>query len=106
VSDAGAVACGEFGTWRPVIDDGVALSDGPSNGLCALQRSGSVACWDENFRDDYPPIAIANLADATQIAGTSFFACALRKTGAVACWGQRDYLGSKYDAPPAADIKL
>lgn len=69
---------------------------------CALETSGTVACWGRNYygnvapeQDDVTitaPTRIPNLSDVVAIETSPSHACARTKSGAVECWG-RDFEG-------------
>jgi|GEM_PF-720547 len=63
---------------------------------CALQRTGTVACWgwnnsrqvgNDTTEDALSPVAVPGLATVRQIAAGEQTTCALLQTGQVLCWG-------------------
>jgi alpha-tubulin suppressor-like RCC1 family protein len=68
---------------------------------CARRASGQVLCWGNNEYgqlgqdtaelDHVPPAAVADLADAVEVAAGGVHTCARRASGQVLCWGQNLY---------------
>jgi alpha-tubulin suppressor-like RCC1 family protein len=87
---------------RPVVVRGVNDVSTLASGLdhvCALLKSGSVACWGGNTYGQLgigrshngdasrKPLLVVGLTDVSQLAVGTEHACALRRGGDVACWG-------------------
>jgi hypothetical protein len=95
----GTVECNDFGTNpSPLagITDAVALAHGPNYGVCALEKSGAVACWPEELRSAQRgpgPKSVIGATDAVSIASGPDHACIVRRGGTVACWGQWSLVG-------------
>jgi alpha-tubulin suppressor-like RCC1 family protein len=65
----------------------VALTSGTQH-LCALSRSGTVRCWDDNpYNEQTTWLPVPELADIVEIAAGSEHTCARSKAGKVTCWG-------------------
>ncbi len=71
---------------------------------CVRWSDGSVECWGWNWQGalgidpgdagpetGQPPVRIAGITDAIQLAGGTLHTCALRANGTVLCWGSNTY---------------
>ena len=67
---------------------------------CAVNESGAVYCWGENFDGQLGdgttdphrrPARVAGLPPAVQVGASSRNTCALHRSGLVSCWGQNLY---------------
>lgn len=81
LADARAIRCHPFegDPMTAEFPDVVALSAYDER-ICALVRSGRVACG-------WPPAWVPDVTDATRIAVGADHACARRRTGELVCWG-------------------
>jgi hypothetical protein len=65
---------------------------------CALERAGSVKCWDPDRLDQRDSVyRVPNIADAVELVGSEIHACVRHRTGKVSCWGYRSILGDGLD---------
>ncbi|HEY4241697.1 MAG TPA: hypothetical protein VGM88_17870 [Kofleriaceae bacterium] len=101
IADAtGSVTC--FSAWEQP-DRGAVIADVTDairlvpygESTCALERSGTVKCWNERERqyNGGTVKTVAGITDAVELASSDLHVCARHKTGAVSCWGVRPLLG-------------
>ncbi len=73
-----------------------AVIDAGNNHTCAIEFSGEVLCWGDNFNGQLgdpdvfssnTAIPVSGLTDAVQVSAGGDHTCALRETGQVLCWG-------------------
>jgi hypothetical protein len=67
--------------------------------MCALERAGTVKCWNERERETSGEKVrtIANITDAVEVVGGDVHVCARHRAGKVSCWGYRPSLGDNAD---------
>jgi hypothetical protein len=73
---------------------------------CALERAGTVRCWNERERLYLggKVTTVAGITDAVELVGGTLRVCARHRTGQVSCWGLRSLLGDDVDVHRAAPI--
>jgi alpha-tubulin suppressor-like RCC1 family protein len=103
------------------LSDALSVSVGTTH-VCALRRTGGVACWgaggggqlgDGRGANSLTPVAVSSLDDAVQVEAGNRFSCARRVDGTVACWGTGDngQLGAGSNRPfsptplPVRDVR-
>ena len=115
-----SLVTGEW-SWVPVevadITDATAITTGgrihneviSSKGhSCALHKGGTISCWGNNDEgqlgnrtetDNWMPMEIVGITDATTITTGGGHTCALHQDGKISCWGNNDYgqLGNRTD---------
>ena len=99
ITDATAITTGGR------IHSEVVISKGHS---CALHKGGTISCWGNNSEgqlgnrtetDNWMPMEIVGITDATAITTGGGHTCALHQDGKISCWGNNDYgqLGNRTD---------
>lgn len=83
--------------WLDGLDDAEEIASSDKR-VCALRRSGAVAC--RGLVDARGWQGVPTLDDAVSLAVGDFHACALRMDGGVACWGENSR-GELGDGKPA-----
>ena len=116
-----SLVTGEW-SWVPVevadITDATAITTGGrihsevfsrKGHSCALHQGGKISCWGNNDEgqlgnrtetDNWMPMEIVGITDATTITTGGGHTCALHQGGKISCWGNNDYgqLGNRTDA--------
>jgi alpha-tubulin suppressor-like RCC1 family protein len=78
-----------------LLPDAVSIAGGQVH-LCALRRSGHVACWGRNLHSQlglpadeliHAPTDVPGISDAVLLRATDLLTCIVRKTGQLVCWG-------------------
>ena len=110
---AGAVSCfaAPDGAGHSTVVEGVADAiqlTSSSQEMCALERAGTVKCWNESEREasGEKVRTIANITDAVEVVGGDVHVCARHRTGKVSCWGDRPILGDNADVHRISPIYI
>jgi hypothetical protein len=68
---------------------------------CALERAGTVRCWDMHASPFDWGLPIRTITDATQISIGGVTGCVVRRSGRLWCWGENS--AGLVGVPPVAE---